>query len=120
MPKSTARGPRLQATVLAEVVSSLIESAGRSRRARYHEGSRASWAVQFGYTVATLSLRALTHSRRLESDYARGHGESPCAGLAVSAGGLALNVGLFGYRPRLERTRASRMLLIMLREAPGS
>ena len=26
-------------------------------------------------------------------------------GLAVSAGGLALNVGLFGYLQRLERTR---------------
>ena len=28
-------------------------------------------------------------------------------GLAVSAGGLALNVGLFGYLRRLERTRNS-------------
>ncbi len=27
-------------------------------------------------------------------------------GLAVSAGGLALNVGLFGYLRRLERTRS--------------
>jgi hypothetical protein len=28
-------------------------------------------------------------------------------GLAVSAGGLALNVGLFGYLRRLERTRTN-------------
>jgi hypothetical protein len=30
-------------------------------------------------------------------------------GLAVSAGGLALNVGLFGYLRRLERTRKDGM-----------
>ena len=57
----------------------------------------------FVLVVVILQLWLLTATMNA---WLGGDGSIVWPGLAVSAGGLALNVGLFGYLRRLERTRS--------------
>jgi hypothetical protein len=65
----------------------------------------ASYTLVFVLIVVILQLWLLTATM---NTWLGGDASIVWHGLVVSAGGLALNVGLFGYLGRLERTRKGR------------